>query len=411
MLDINFIKENKEKVQKSILDRHVDVDLEKLLSLDIQRREIITNVDQLRAKRNEAAKERNIEEGKKIKEELEGLEKKQAEIENEYHQLMMHVPNIPFDDVPIGKGESDNKVLKEAGIIEKKDFTPKDHVELGEALGILDFERGSKVAGSGFYYLKNEGALLEIALVQYGLNFLKEKGFIPIITPDLAREKYYLGTGYSPKGPEAQTFRVEESDLGLIATAEITLAGLHGDETFKDSELPIKYAGYSHCFRMEAGGYGKYSKGLYRVHQFTKVEMFTFTNPEQSQKMHEELLALEEQFWQSLGIPYRVLEMCTGDLGAQAARKYDLEAWMPGRGEYGEVTSTSNTTDYQSRRLNIKSKNEEKTNYAHTLNGTLVATSRAIIAILENFQQSDGSIKIPEVLHKYTGFTEIKIKK
>ena len=257
-------------------------------------------------------------------------------------------------------------------------------------------------------HLKNGGALLEMALVSYGLQFLAHRGFTPIITPDLAREKYYLGTGYNPKGDEAQTYKIEGSDLGLIATSEVAIAGYHADEIFQSLEEPKLYGGYSHCFRQEAGAYGKYSKGFYRVHQFTKIEMFAYTKKEDSKKMHERFLELEEEFWQSLGIPYRVLEMCTGDLGSQAARKFDLEAWMPGRGDWGEVTSTSNTTDYQARNLNIRYKDGETTEYAHMLNGTLVATSRAIIAILENFQQADGSVKIPEVLIPFMGNSEIK---
>lgn len=408
MLDINYIRENTDKVKIGVKAKGYPVDIvDKLLDIDELRRQLLAEVDELRAKRNLAAEGKNIEEGKKIKVALQELEPKLSKKEQEYIHLLFQIPNLPADDVPEGKGEADNKILREVGEKPKFGFTPKDHLELGEALRIIDFQAGSEVTGSGFYYLKNEGAILEIALIHYALDFLKAKDYIPIITPDIAREKYYLGTGYLPKGPEAQIYQIQDSDLGLIATAEITLAGYHANQTLEAKNLPIKYAGYSHCFRLEAGSYGKYSKGLYRVHQFSKVEMFAFTIPEESGNVHQEFLKLEEEFFQSLSIPFRVLEMCTGDLGSQATKKYDLEAWMPGRGDFGEITSTSNTTDYQARNLNIKFKNEGKAEFVHTLNGTLMATSRAIIAILENFQQADGSVKIPQVLQKYTGFSEI----
>ncbi len=411
MLDINYIRENTEVVKKGVTSKGYSADIvDKLLEIDSMRRELLVEVDSLRAKRNVAADQKNIEDGKKIKQQLQEIEPKLQGVEEEYTNLLLQIPNLPANDVPIGKGEKDNKVIEEVGEKPKFTFKPKDHLELGENLGIIDFESGAKVSGAGFYYLKNEGAMLEIALIHYALDFLRAKGYDVVITPDIAKEKYYLGTGYLPKGEEAQIYQISGTDLGLIATAEITLVGYHADQIFDEKDLPKKYAGYSHCFRMEAGSYGKYAKGLYRVHQFTKVEMFAFTKPQDSTATHGEFLDNEKEFFQSLGISFRVLEMCTGDLGSQAVKKYDLEAWMPGRGDFGEVTSTSNTTDYQSRNLNIKFKGKEKGEFVHTLNGTLVATSRAIIAIMENNQQVDGSIKIPEVLQKYTGFSEIKSK-
>ncbi|HXK52962.1 MAG TPA: serine--tRNA ligase, partial [bacterium] len=284
----------------------------------------------------------------------------------------------------------------------------KDHVELGESLGIISFEDGAKVSGSQFYFLYGAGVLMELALVQYAFEKLSKAGFTPTLTPDLAKSRYYLGTGYAPRGDEAQTYTIEGEDLGLIATAEVTLAGKHADEVLLLENLPLKYVGYSHCFRKEAGAYGKYSKGLYRVHQFTKVEMFIYCKPEESMQMHDYLLEMEESIYQGLGISYRVLKQCTGDLGAMAARKYDIEAWMPGRKDYGEVTSTSNCTDYQARNLNIKYKLDTGgTEYVHMLNGTAVATSRTIIAILENYQQADGSVLIPEVLKPYMNGLEV----
>lgn len=414
MLDINFIRKNPKKVQEGVAKKGYPVGLvDQVLAADQKRLSLLRKVESLRGERNEISSSHHaesIERGKQIKEELKHLEPELERAEQEFKALVNEVPNLPADDVPEGKNEAENVELRKVGDISQFNFQPQDHVELGKMLDILDFNAGSKIAGSGFYYLKNEGVFLEVALVNYGLRFLSERGFTPVITPDLAKERFYLGTGYLPKGDEAQTYKVEDSDLGLIATAEVTVAGYHADEILDAKDLPRKYGGYSHCFRLEAGSYGKYSKGLYRVHQFTKVEMFAYTSPSQSPQMHEELLKTEEEFWQSLDIPYRVIQQCTADLGAQAAKKYDLEAWMPGRGEYGEITSTSNTTDYQARNLNIRVKDGKKIEYAHTLNGTLVATSRGIIAILENFQQADGSVRIPEVLVSYTGFSEIKPK-
>lgn len=409
MLDIKYIKQNKKQIEEGIKNKNADPHLIDEL---IKQYDIWTNklqpYEKLRQERNKISKHKGFSaEGKEIKEKLVKAELEVVEAHKEYLKIEAQIPNPPLSDVPVGKSESDNKEIRKSGKIPKFDFEPKDHVVLGTALDIFDFERGSKVTGSDFYYLKNEAVSLELALVSYGVDFLTKKGFIPYITPDLAHAKFYEGTGYNPKGPEAQTYKIEDSDLGLIATAEITLAGLHADETLAEKDMPRKYGGYSHCFRKESGSYGKYSKGLYRVHQFTKVEMFVYCQAEDSNRMHQELLGYEEEFWSSLKIPYRVLEMCTGDLGAQAAKKFDLEAWMPGRGDYGEITSTSNTTDYQARRLNIKYKKENSTEYVHTLNGTLVATSRAIIAILENYQQKDGSIEIPKVLQKYTGFEKV----
>lgn len=418
MLDINFIRENPEKVKEGVRKKGYDPKLvEGVLELDGRWRETLAAVEDLRRERNEVAKqtgEEAIKHGKEIKEELKKLEPELKNLEEQRELSLMEIPNLPLDDVPVGGDEKENVEVRKWGEVPEFDFTARDHVELGKALDILDFETGSKVAGSGFYYLKNDGVLLELALVRYGIDFLNKKGFTPFITPDLARERYYVGTGYLPRGPEAQTYTIMDTDLGLIATAEVTLVGIHSDEVLEEKELPKRYSGYSHCFRVEAGSYGKYSKGLYRVHQFTKVEMFVYCKPSESSKMHQELLGLEEEFWQSLGVPYRVVEMCTGDLGAQAAKKYDLEAWMPGRnppaGGYGEITSTSNTTDYQARRLNIRWRKGNEMEYVHTLNGTLVATPRAIISILENFQQKDGSVVIPEVLHSYMGKDKITPK-
>ena len=411
MLNINLIRENPEVVKEGVRKKGYDAGLvDKVLEADMARRELIVKVDDSRKERNEVAgaeqRTKDIEQrGREIKEELKTLEPQLKELEEQFENALGQIPNLPSDKAPTGAGEEDNKEVSVWGEPDKT--KSKDHLEIGKTLGIIDFERGAKVAGSGFYYLKGDGALLELALVQYGLKFLNERGFTPVITPDLAQKRFYEGTGYLPKGEEAQTYTINDGELGLIATAEVTLAGYHADEILNSKDLPKQYAGYSHCYRMESGAYGKYSKGLYRVHQFSKVEMFAFTKAEESESIHEGFLKLEEEFWQSLGIPYRVLEMCTGDLGAQAARKFDLEAWMPGRNDYGEITSTSNTTDYQARNLNIKYRDGNETKFSHTINGTLVATPRAIIAILENGLEEDGSVVIPEVLRQYIGKSQI----
>lgn len=412
MLDIKLVREETNKVKKGVADKQYDPSIvDKVLAADEKRRTLIGQIEEIRARRNKAAEEKNIEEGKKIKLELAALEPKLAKAEEEFKQILVQVPNIPSEKAPVGKGEKENVEVKKWGMPKKFDFTPKDHLELGTSLGILDFETGSKVTGSQFFYLYGDGAMLELALTQYVLTKLAGKGFLPVITPDLAKSRYYLGTGYQPKGDEAQIYEIEGHDLGLIATAEVTLAGKHADEAIPENKLPLKYIGYSHCFRQEAGAYGKYSKGLYRVHEFSKTEMFIYCKPEDSDKYHQEILKMEEEIYQELGLPYRVLEMCTGDLGAMAARKFDVEAWMPGRGDYGEITSTSNCTDYQARNLNIKfRRNTGENEYVHMLNGTAIVMSRVPLAILENYQNADGSVTIPEVLQKWMGKEKIEVR-
>lgn len=410
MLDINFIRENKELVKKGVSAKQFDPKIvDEVLVVDKKRRKLISEIENLRAKRNEIAKEgKASNEGRRLKDELQKVEPQLKTTEEEMQKILFQIPNLPLENVPEGKNEKDNVEIKKWGTPGKFAFPVKDHLELGTSLGILDFETGAKVSGANFYYWYKGGAILELALVKYAFDLLGREGFMPVITPDLAKSRYYLGTGYSPKGNEAQTYTIENEDLGLIATAEVTLAGKHADEAIPENELPIKYLGYSHCFRQEAGSYGKFSKGLYRVHQFTKAEMFIYCKPSESEKMHQHLLAMEEKIYQGLGLPYRVLEMCAADLGAMAARKFDIEAWMPSRNEYGEVTSTSNCTDFQARNLNIKFKRKDgKLEYVHMLNGTAIATSRTPLAILENYQQKDGSVLVPEVLRAYCGFAKI----
>jgi seryl-tRNA synthetase len=313
----------------------------------------------------------------------------------------------------VGAGDNANRVVKTWGQVRKFDFQPLDHVALMERLDLVDLEAGARVAGHGFYFLKNEAVFLELALVQLALEKLRNEGFTVFTTPDLARDEVLNGIGFLPRGPEAQIYSIENTDLSLVATAEITLGGSQKDQVIDAARLPLKFAGLSHCFRTEAGAHGRASRGIYRVHQFTKVEMFCFTAPDVavSDAFLDSVVSIEESLFQSLGVPYRIIDTCTGDLGGPAYRKFDLEAWMPGRGEdgageYGEVTSASNCTDYQSRRLGIRTKglaDKKGTHFVHTLNGTAVAATRALIAILENYQQADGSVIVPEVLRRWVG--------
>lgn len=347
--------------------------------------------------------EENRQRGVDIKTELKNLEPQLRNIEDQLEKLLWQIPNLIHPKAPRGFEERDNKIIKSDQPV-KLPFKPLDHEQLAQKLDLIDFEAGSQVAGSKFYYLKNEAVLLEFALIRYALDVLLSEGFVPFITPDLAKSRIIDGIGFVPRGPESNIYLLEGEDLGLVGTAEVTLGGYHAGQTIEGKKLPLKYAGFSHCFRREAGSYGQYSKGLYRVHQFSKVEMFIFCRPEESERMHKYLLSLEEKIFSGLKIPYRVVDIRAGDLGAAAYRKFDLEAWMPGRGDWGEITSTSNTTDYQARRLGIKYRDARgRTDFVHTLNGTAIATSRALIAILENYQQKDGSVKVPKVLVPYVG--------
>ncbi len=416
MLDPQFIRDNLEAVKANCRNRHVNADVDRVVQLHDDLKRLLQETQKIQQRQNEVAKltkaekdankrQQLIQEGKSLKERVAGLEKQLKQLESDQRTALLTIPNMSHPDAPIG---NENKVLRRWGEPRKFDFPPKDHVALAEALDLVDFEAGSKVAGQKFFFLKNEAVLLELALIQYAMNVLIREGYTPIITPDLARNEVLEGIGFIPRGPETQIYSIENTDLSLIATAEITLGGMHRDQILDELQLPIKYVGLSHCFRTEAGAPGRDTRGLYRVHQFTKVEMFAFCAPDQSELIHQELLRIEETIFQGLMLPYQVIDTCTGDLGGPAYRKYDLEAWMPGRGkggEYGEVTSTSNCTDYQARRLNIRYKipGQKGTRFVHTLNGTAVAVSRAILAILENYQQPDGSVLVPKVLQSSIG--------
>jgi seryl-tRNA synthetase len=387
--------------------------------LDDERKKLAQETQVLQQRQNEVARltkgekdpakrQELIAEGKALKEQVAPLEPRVKQIEIELRAVLARIPNMSHPDAPVGTTAEDNKVIRTWGKPRSFDFPIKDHVALAESLDLVDFEAGASVAGQKFYFLKNEAVLLELALIQYAIGTLISEGYTPVITPDVARVEVLEGIGFIPRGPEAQIYAIENTDLCLIATAEITLGGMQRDQVLDEAKLPRKYVGLSHCFRTEAGAPGRDQRGLYRVHQFTKVEMFAFCTPEQSEGLHQELLRIEEKVFQGLGLPYQVIDTCTGDLGGPAYRKYDLEAWMPGRGqkgEYGEVTSTSNCTDYQARRLNIRSKatGQKGTRLVHTLNGTAVAVTRAILAILENNQQADGSVLIPEALRPCVG--------
>jgi seryl-tRNA synthetase len=417
MLDIKFIRENLDAVKKNCSDRGVSVDVDRLVALDENFRDKQSALEDIRRQQNDTAKamkqklsddERSklIDQGKRLKAEAEAAEAAAGAAASERDELLRQVPNMTHPDAPVGPGETANRELRVHGIPVKFGFKARDHVELGAMNDLIDFESGAKVAGQKFFYLKNEAALMELALAQYAMSVLVQNGFTPIVTPDLARASILDGIGFNPRGNETQIYSIENSDLCLIATAEITLGGMLQGDIIDGSKLPMKFAGFSHCFRTEAGAAGKESKGLYRVHQFTKVEMFAFCAPEDSEKLHDEFVELEEKIFQGLEIPYRVVDIGTGDLGGPAYRKFDLEAWMPGRGEggeWGEVTSTSNCTDYQARRLKIRYRREgeKKPRFVHMLNGTAIANSRALIAVMENGQKEDGSISIPKALRPY----------
>jgi seryl-tRNA synthetase len=423
VLDLKYVVANTEAVRQNCRNRNAPADVvddvDRIVALESERRGLLQAVEEIRRRQNEVAqatgRERDgaqraalIEEGKRLKSNVADEEERLRRLEAELTVRLRRIPNLTHPDAPVGLTEDCSRVIRRVGTPRSFDFKPRDHLDLGKALDLIDFETGGKVSGTGFYFLKNDAVLLDLALQQFALRRLMDAGFIPVVTPDVARNHILEGIGFTPRGVETQVYSIEDTDLSLVGTAEITLGGMHADEVLDESDLPVKYVGLSHCFRTEAGAAGRASRGLYRVHQFTKVEMFAFTTPESSGPVHAEMLAIEEDLFQSLGIPYRVLDICSGDLGGPAYRKFDLEAWMPGRGasgEYGEVTSTSDCTDYQARRLNVRYRpaGQKGTRFVHTLNGTAIAISRALIAILENYQRPDGRIDVPLALKSVVG--------
>ncbi len=413
MIDIKFIIEHPGLIKQGAAKKHVKVDIDKIVELYNERKEKIQKFESLRARQNEVSKlipttddkTSLLEEMKNVKEEIKKLEPSIETLEKEIEELALLVPNPPLDSVPEGKDEESNKVIKTHGKKPKFDFEPKDHIELGKSLDIIDIERGVRASGARFYYLKNEAALLEFALIQHIIHKLNSKGFSPIIPPVLVKEEAMYATGFFPADRnEIYHVNPEDDDLYLVGTSEVPLTMLHAKEILEEEKLPLRYCGFSTCFRREAGSYGKDTAGIIRVHQFDKIEMFSFCHPDKSAEEHELIRETEEEIMQELGFHYQIVNICGGDLGAPAAKKYDIEVWIPTQEKFRELTSCSNCTNYQSRRSKIKFKNKEgKNENLHTLNGTAVAIGRTLVAILENYQNADGSVTIPEVLQPYMG--------
>lgn len=409
MLDIQFIRDNAELVAQKSQQKGYKVDVPKLLEIDQKRRELLAEVEEIRRQRNELSDQtkgqkpspEQIEKGKTLRQKVGEQEARLEELNANYKDLLEAIPNTIPDDTPEG-GEENNQPVKHWG--DPKKTSIKDHLAWGEAKGYIDFESGAKVAGAKFYYLKGSLVELELALFQYGMQLAIKQGFTPITVPHLVNTRTMKGTGFMARGDEDQIYKIENEDLNLIATAEIPITGLHADEIVDADKLPLLYAGLSPAYRKEAGAYGKHSRGLYRVHQFNKLELYVFCKPDESEKWHQKLVEIEEELCQSLGIPYQMVRIAAGDLGQSAYKKFDIEYWSPADNSYHELMSCSNVTDYQARRLNIRYKDEQgKTQYLHTLNGTAAAFSRVCIAIIENFQNEDGTVTVPESLKPYLG--------
>ena len=413
MLDIRFIRENAERVQKDALNKgYKNADVQAVISLDDERKALTAQIDELRTRRNQIAasmknsggkpSDEQIAEGKKIKEELAALEKTYRELDEKLSNALNGIPNILQPDVPIGEEGEDDLVKTWGEELFESRKGAEDHLDFANKKGWVDFERGSKVAGTKFYFLKGDLALLENAIYQFALNKLISKGFNFMTVPHMVNSEVATGTGFAPRSSEqSDEYFIEGEDLSLIATAEMSLTGFHAGEILNEKELPIFYAGYSPCYRKEAGTYGKHTRGLFRVHQFNKLEMYAYTLPEQSAEIHEKILAVEEEIYQELGIPYRVINIASGDLGAPASKKYDIEYWSPVDGNYREITSCSNCTDYQARNLNIRVRRENgDLQVVHTLNGTAVSLARCLVAAIENFQDGEDLV-LPKVLQPY----------
>lgn len=412
MLDIRFIRENPDRVQDAATQKGYKISIADLLRADESRREVQAKADELRTRRNEIASQMKngkpapdlIEQGRVLKTELAEVEDELRVVDETYASLMKQVPNVMMADVPLG-GEEDSVEVKRVG---EQPTGAKDHVDFATARDWLDFERGAKVAGAKFYYLKGDLALLENAVTQFALDFITKKGFTYMTVPHMVNTKTAEGAGFAPRGDkEGNEYFIEGEDLTMIGTAEAPLTGYHADEIIDEDKLPLLYVGYSPCYRKEAGTYGKHTRGLFRVHQFNKLEMYAFTLPEESVAMHEKILAIEEELWQAIGIDYHVINIAAGDLGAPAAKKYDIEYWSPVDGKYRELTSCSNCTDFQTRNLNIRVRRKDGTvETLHSLNGTAVSLARSLVVILESFQNADGTLRVAEVLRPYLGGRE-----
>jgi len=416
MLDLNFIRENSEVVKNACKNKNVNVNVDRVLELDKKKRELMTEMETLKAEQNKISRggtenQAIFVQAKEIKQKIKEMEPELEEINGELKILLLQLPNIPFDDVPVGKDDSENVVLKKVGqpSLKLRPGEAKDYMELGEKLDLIDTERAAKVAGSRFGYLKNELVLLKFALVKLVMDIVVKKGFVPVIPPVMLKEEMARGTGYFEAGDKDEAYFLQQDNMFLVGTSEQSLIAMHANEILDEKKLPLRYVGFSTCFRREAGSYGKDTKGILRVHQFDKLEMVIFSKPEDSKKEHELLLQIEEKLMRALGLPYQVINICTGDLGRPAAKKYDIETWLPSENKYRETHSTSNCTDFQTRRLNIRYKDKNnKMQFVHTLNGTAFAIGRILIMIMENYQQKDGSIKVPKAIQKYCGFKVIK---
>jgi seryl-tRNA synthetase len=413
MLDIKFIRENPEIVKKASSAKGVIIDVDSLLKIDGQLQKLQREAQVLRAERNTIAKSikgkptpQQVAQGKAVKEALEKKESEMQDVEVRFKEIMTSIPNPAKPDVKEGADDSENEVVKKHKKPQSFSFTPRDHQQLGEMLDIIDVKQAAVVSGARFYYLKKEGALLEFALKQLAFDTLIKEGFIPIIPPVLVRKEIMDGLGYTQMGEEENIFSLANDDLYLVGTAEQSIVPFHMNDVLRKEDLPRRYVGFSTAFRREAGSYGKDTRGIFRVHQFDKTEMVSFVAEGEDDKEHEYLLSIEEKFMQMLDIPYQVIKVCTGDLGFNAARKYDIEAWIPSQNKYREMTSTSTVTDFQSRRLSMKYQDGEQRKYLQVLNGTAFST-RPLVAILENYQQEDGSVVVPEVLRAYMGKDKI----
>ena len=413
MIDLRLLREDLDAVRASYARRGGVEGLDEIVALDARHRELLADVERLRAEQNRSSKAIGqaspedrpaaIAHAKELSDRIKEMEPGLEELTEELQRTAAGLPNLPHESVPEGLTEADNVVEREEGPKPQFDFEPREHVELGERLGIFDSDRGAKTSGSRFVYLTGQGVILELALVRFAIDFCSRKGFTPVVPPVLVREQAMYGTGFLP-ADEHEYYRVERDDLYLVGTSEVPLASMHADEILREDDLPIRYAGFSPCFRREAGTYGKETKGLIRVHQFDKVEQFSFAHPDRSWDEYESIRANQEAILQALEIPYRVLVMCAGDLGYPAAKKVDHEAWIPGAARYLELTSATNATDYQARRLQVRFRGGGETRLVHMLNGTACAVGRTIVALLENHQRADGSVSIPEALRPYTGF-------
>jgi seryl-tRNA synthetase len=418
MLDIKFIRQNPDAVKDACEKKNVKCDVDKLLDADEKRVKLMQELEAIAAEKNKASKaipqakdqvERDtiINAMKALDKNTGNLEKKLKELETEFNELMLEIPNIPLASVPVGPDESQNVTLREIGKLPEFEFTSKTYLEIAQQFDLIDVERAAKIAGSRFGFLKNAAALLEFALVKLVFDTVLKEGFVPVVPPVMIKREMARGTGYFEQTDEKEAYHLPDDDLFLVGTSEQSLITMHADETFEAAQLPKMYLGFSTCFRREAGSYGKDTKGILRSHQFDKLEMVIFCKPNDSPKYHELLLKTEEKLMKALKLPYRVLSICTGDLGRPAAAKYDIEAWIPGENKYRETHSTSNCTDFQARRLNIRFRDKDGVHFVHTLNGTAFAIGRIIIAILENYQQKDGTVLIPEVLQPYMDKTKI----